>query len=267
MHHRLLVFDFDGVLADSFHDSFLTALNSYLQMQPALHLPLDQLIAPPQAVIRFENEHPDVKKRFRALMPFGNRAEDYFVILHLMDRHPEIVLQSESEFLEYKVALGDTGLDRYQKIFYRQRMQRQQSDPAAWAALLPPFKGIVKSVRDLSRRFTLAIATSKDRLSVSLLLKQYKLASLFNEDYILDKDFGQNKRGHLVRLQEITDTASHDMHFIDDKLLHLRSVQDLGVHLYLAAWGYNTAREREQAANDGFQVLELDRLRYIGAKR
>jgi phosphoglycolate phosphatase-like HAD superfamily hydrolase len=112
--------------------------------------------------------------------------------------------------------------------------------------------------------FLLAIATSKDYQSVHLLLNHWGLAQYFEQRNILDKDFAGSKREHLVRFHEEHHIPFSGMHFVDDKVSHLFTVQDLGVHAYLALWGFNTPREHAIAQKSGFRLLSLADLQGLG---
>ncbi len=262
-HEHILVFDFDGVLCDSLHDSIRMAVNTYIQLAPYHTLPVNGSLSPGD-VEPFEKANPDFITQFRQLMPMGNFAEDYFVFLRILEAGAAEAIDSQEQFDAFKRTLSVDMLREYQARFYTLRGQLQSEDPQAWARMLPPFPGIPETVRSLSRRFLCAIATSKDLKSVDILLAQYGLADLFASDRILDKDFAHSKREHLIRFQSNHDVPFGQIHFIDDKLLHLQSVKNLGVNTYLAAWGFNTPREHQTAQAEGITLLRLEDLPRLG---
>lgn len=201
---------------------------------------------------------------FRNLIPFGNRAEDYYALMHSIDTGRAGEIDDQSGFTRFKSGLSEQTMNDYQKTFYRLRKSYQDEDGRAWSGLLPPFPGIADAVRLLSERFILAIATSKDHRSVSLLLESYGLTGYFSPDLILDKDFAHSKREHMNRLHQLTGLSFPEIHFIDDKVLHLLSVADFGVRCYLACWGFNTVREHAIARANGFRTLTLEDLPGLG---
>jgi phosphoglycolate phosphatase-like HAD superfamily hydrolase len=256
----LLIFDFDGVISDSLHDSFFTSLNAYLVAEKTHSLPLTIPLDPPDRIFRFEREQPLLFAEFKRLIPLGNRAEDYFVIWRIIGSGASEDVRSQSDFDRIKEKIRKPVLEAYGRDFYSSRMERQETDPDQWAGLSPVFRGIPAAVESLSARFEPAIATSKDLRSVTLLLNRYGLMPFFKPEFILDNDFSYSKRDHLVYFHEKFGIPFDRMHFIDDKALHLFSVKDLGVHGYLALWGYNTEREHELAEKEGFRLLRIEDL-------
>ena len=252
----LLVFDFDGVISNSVHDSFRTALNSFLKLSPENRLPLSECIDPGEAVFDFEKKCPELFDAFYRLMPFGNRAEDYYVILKIIETKQDCDVQDQQSYNAFKNKLSSVELHQYHQAFYHLRRFYQKS-PETWSDLLPPFPGVVDAVKKLSKQFTLAIATSKDITSVRIQLKSYGLEDCFPVQQILDKEHSDSKRHHLEALQRSHKLPFDQIRFIDDKVLHLISVADLGIQCYLAKWGFNTPREHVLAKDHGFRLLEL----------
>ncbi len=259
-HKPLLVFDFDGVLCDSIHDSFMLSLNTYIEIEPEHHLPLHSPLHPVDPVFAFEKSHPELFEAFRNLLPLGNRAEDYYAMWTIIDTQKIHEVQTQEDFDRFKSKFSQEQMENFAKKFYANRAYLQKNNPTLWAKLLPPFRGIPEAVETFSNRFFLAIATSKDRASVDFLLERYGILKFFPPEYILDKDFAFSKRESFKYLHQQLKIPFHQMHFIDDKVLHLMAVKDLGVRGYLALWGYNTEREHQVAQRNGFVLLELSKL-------
>jgi len=259
----MFVFDFDGVICNSIHDSFMTALNSYIEILPDHLLPLKGPL-PAEAVFSFEENHEQFFREFSLLLPLGNFAEDYYVLLCILENDRAHEIKTQAEFDAFKRSLSGQVLSLYQEIFYRKRHKMQKADPDAWSNLLPPFDGIPETIRSLSQHYVCAIATSKDHQSVDILLRKYKLTDCFQRENILDKEFAESKRDHLTQFHEKHNVPFKDIHFIDDKVSHLIKVKDLGVQPYLAVWGFNTEREHEIALEHGFKLLRLEALGEMG---
>lgn len=255
----LLVFDFDGVISESVHDSFRTALNTYIELFPDHQLPVRQTVNPPRQIFEIEKQFPSLYRSFRQAMPFGNRAEDYYVILNIIENLKSESVQNQEAYNRYKAELPSDRLEQYHKHFYSLR-QSYQANPEAWVRLLPPFPGIVDAIKQLSDRFALAIATSKDEASIHIQLESYGLKEYFPARLILDKEISPHKRDHLIHLHNQSGLPFRQIRFIDDKVLHLIDVADLGVRCYLATWGFNTPREHRIAESHGFTLLKLDNL-------
>ncbi len=262
---RILVFDFDGVICNSIHDSFATALNTYIHIIDDHNLPLRTLLASDK-VFKFEKEFPETFKSFSDLMPLASCAEDYFVLLFLIDQNRTDQIHDQNEFNHFKENFSPTQLDEYHKAFYQIRTRMREDNLGKWLDLLLPFPGIPDTIRTLSNRFTLAISTSKDRPSVVLLMERYGLSDCFKPENIFDKDLARSKRDHMIRLQTEYQVPFSQIHFIDDKVSHLLAVRDLGVHNYLACWGFNSEREVRIALKEGFTPIQLKDIKQIGDK-
>jgi phosphoglycolate phosphatase-like HAD superfamily hydrolase len=259
----LVVLDFDGVIADSIHDSWMTAVNAFVEMFPNHGLPVDGPI-PPDGVFEFERRHPELFSDFKRLIPLGNRAADYLAPLRLIARREADGIKDQKDFDTEQAHLPPELRERFGALFYELRIRLQDADPESWAGLIPAFPSLPEAVRELDKRFRLAIATSKDRRSVDILLRRYGLADCFSPGLILDKAFSYSKRLHLLQLSKSTGVTFDRIHFVDDKTMHLVQVKDLGVRGYLALWGFNTDRERMLAQKEGFTLLSLEGLKHLG---
>jgi phosphoglycolate phosphatase-like HAD superfamily hydrolase len=252
---RLVVLDFDGVIADSAPEAFVVALRTWLALRPTSRLrdgalPPGPAAPPPEQVLA----HP-LYARFLELMPLGNRAEDYGVELHAIESGASAPDQAAYDAV--KAGLDRDWLRDFHRAFYRERAALSEADPEGWHRLTGPYPGIPDVLRRRGRAAQLAIATAKDRRSVARLLEAYRIADLFAPDRVLDKEAGVTKRAHLEHLRAATGLACGDMRFVDDKVNHLDDVAGLGVRCALAGWGYNGPREAALAAARGYPVLSL----------
>ena len=260
----ILVFDFDGVISNSVHDSFRTALNTYIAFRPVHSLPVDRALGTAAETYRFETDHPGLFDLFCKLIPLGSHAEDYYTIFTLLDRKAVHEVKSQGDFDAYRKAIPDGEQKAYHALFYEIRNALQKKDPKDWAGLMPVFPEVAEALPVLSERFILAIATAKDLFSVNLQLKEYGIERYFLPENILDKDFAKAKLDHLTLLRRRHGVPFERIHFIDDKVLHLVSVAGLGVRCYLAVWGFNTRREHSLAKKHGFVLLKLEELKDLG---
>lgn len=238
---KALVLDFDGVLADSAPECFEVALRTYGDLCPG------------ERLHRFERE--TLFREFIALLPLGNRAEDFGVALAAIDAGVRPVDQRAYDAFFAARAAG--WLDAFHRRFYEHRAALAASDPARWRALTPPYTAFVSILRRHAGRVPFAIATAKDRGSVRTLLAGWGVDDLFPEALVLDKETGRNKAEHLERLQQRLALPFAELTFVDDKVSHLDTVSPLGVICALAAWGYNGPREQRLARAHGHLVCSL----------
>ena len=239
---KALALDFDGVISDSVRESFAVAMGSYLDLRQ------DSSLA--------ERDRDELYREFFELMPLGNRAEDYGTTLIALDsRHS---LPDQDSYDVFRRAQDPEWLDRYHRRFYEVRAEMARTDPDGWRRLMRPYDPFVQVLRRRAGDAAYAIATSKDRESVAVLLKEYGIEDLFPPQLVMDKESGEKKTGHLRQLRAALGCDFPEITFVDDKVNHLDAVAPLGVRCALAAWGYNSRREHELAAGRGYLVCRLE---------
>jgi phosphoglycolate phosphatase-like HAD superfamily hydrolase len=256
---NVLTLDFDGVLFNTAREAAVVALRVYLEMRP------DSRLRPQAEQIELALSDPardvlddPLVASFVALMPMGNRAEDFGVALSAIDGR--ITIDDQTAYDAFYATHSEKWRHAFHARLYEVRGAFASSNEAAWLRLQPPYPTIVEVLRRRAKEVTLALATAKDRLSVRRLLAHHGLADLFAEDLVLDKEAGLAKTAHLELIRARTGTAFPDITFVDDKVNHLQSVAPLGVRCVLAKWGYNGERERSLARTLGFAVCSADAL-------
>jgi len=238
---KLLSLDFDGVISDSAREAFAVALRTWRALRPESTLQ--------------QADRASLYGGFIALMPLGNRAEDYGVSLAALESGVELV--DQAAFDAFYAAQDATFLRAFHKRFYVERTQLSEEDPSGWRAMLGPYPELIAILQRRAGSCRYAIATAKDRRSVGLLLADYGVAELFAPDLVLDKETGVTKVAHHEHLARVTGLEYAEMTFVDDKVSHLEAVAMLGVRCALAAWGYNGPREHQLAGAGGHLVCTL----------
>lgn len=254
---RALVLDFDGVISDSARECFVVALRTYLDLEPRSTLRASTAPATRERC-GWGAETEALFERFVALMPLGNRAEDFGVALVALDRGANIADQTAYD--AFYATCGEPWRGRFHTLFYEHRHAFIASDTRAWLALNRPYEQVITALRRRPASVTPAIATAKDRASLRLLLDEYGIGDLFPERLVLDKETGMSKRAHMQAIAAALALPFAAITFLDDKLNHLDAVRDLGVRCALATWGYNGPREREQARARGDLLCTLETL-------
>ena len=255
---QLLVLDFDGVISDSASESFMVALATYTSMRPdsTLCSSAENLMRAGLAGGLLARLQRDVLYRdFLELMPLGNRAEDFAVLLGILEERKKV--EDQADYDRERAKHDPLFLEEFHERFYLQRASFSEADPVAWQRLLAPYPEFTRLLRARAGSVEFALATAKDRRSVTALLEAYEIADLFPSELVLDKETGANKCAHLEALSERTRLTFAEVTFVDDKVNHLDSVASLGVRCVLAAWGYNGERERKLARERGYLVCEL----------
>lgn len=239
---KLLSLDFDGVLSDSAREAFAVARRTWRALHPASPL--------------HGADEAALYRDFLALMPLGNRAEDYGVSFAAIEAG--LAFEDQAAYDAWFAAQDPAALRAFHERFYVERRALSEEDPSGWRAMLGPYPALLAILRRRAGTVRYAIATAKDRRSVSLLLADYGVADLFEPALVLDKEMGRTKVAHHERLARATGLAYEEITFVDDKVNHLDAVAALGVRCALAAWGYNGPREHRLAHAHGHLVCRLD---------
>ncbi len=254
---KLLALDFDGVIADSAPEAFWVALRTFAALRPETRLAAGRaaLLAERQAPSPGAVAEDPLYAPFLALMPLGNRAEDFGVALLALEGGA--ALPDQPRYDAFRARQSGSWLRDYHDRFYRIREELCAADPRGWHALTAPYAPFLDLLRRRAGDALLAIATAKDRRSVAALLSSYGIGHLFPERRILDKETGVSKVEHLVHLQRAEGVPFSEITFLDDKVNHLDRVRSLGVRCGLASWGYNGPREVQAARARGYLVCAL----------
>jgi phosphoglycolate phosphatase-like HAD superfamily hydrolase len=235
---KLLALDFDGVISDSAPECFATACATWRTLVPDSPLLAGDLGA--------------LREAFLAMMPLGNRAEDFGVVLRALEAGAHI--ESQADYDAFRDALDREWLRGFHQRFYEERAALAAADRAAWLAQQGPYPELVAALPRLASRVELAIATAKDRRTVRVLLGEYGIEALFPEGRVHDKETGVTKAAHMEVLAGELGVGFDEITFVDDKVNHLDVVAPLGVRCVLAGWGYNGPREHALAAERGYPV-------------
>ncbi len=226
-----LALDFDGVFWDSVGECYVTAQRAWREL--------------------FGAELPECEQGFRSGRWMARVGSDFGKLLSLAARDSQADLGGYS-CTDWEALLFPQG-PQFEQVFYRQREQARQSDLAGWAALQGPYPGFLEEFPALHAHFGQpAIATTKDADSVRQLIAPLGLDLL-----VLGREFSTDKRVQIRHLAADWGVEPSAITFLDDLLDNLRPVQETGARVALAAWGYNTPDEREQARREGIPVLEL----------
>ena len=252
-----LALDFDGVICESLLEAFLITWKISSEISPELvHQSVDNPYI--KNIHHFRDQKTDHWNDFQALVPFGNRSEDYLVIQQAVDDGMQF--ENQEQFDSYKNERFPLNiLDAFHHRFYEVRYGMMKDDWMGWLSLNEPYPGIVEALHKLSERYCMAVCTSKDGRTVEELLDSYGVSSIFRTP-VYDKTQGPSKRAHLQKLSEDSGVGIHKLTFVDDKLSHLIDCESLGARMVLSSWGYNSAQDHESAARHGFTVLGLEQL-------
>ncbi|HPC81747.1 MAG TPA: HAD hydrolase-like protein [Thermoanaerobaculaceae bacterium] len=256
---RALVLDFDGVVIDSAREGLLVSLRTYLDLDPGSPLAteapeLEAVLLDPRTGL---HAHPRLAA-FMALMPLGNRAEDYGVAWAILEHGARV--EGQADYDAFYAGTDPGWRQAFHARFYERRHAWVARRRDEWLALHRPYDHVAEVLGRHLGEVAFGLATAKDRASVWALLEAFGLAALFCADLVADKETGVSKIAHLHAIRDRLACRFEELTFVDDKLNHLEAVAALGVRGVLAAWGYNGERERALARARGFAMASAEDL-------
>ncbi|KAJ8749009.1 hypothetical protein K2173_013452 [Erythroxylum novogranatense] len=257
----LYALDFDGVLCDSCGESSLSAVKAAKLRWPALFDGVDtsteEWIVDQMHIVR-----PVVETGYENVL---------LVRLLLESRIPSIRKSSVAEGLTVEMILDnwsklkpvimeEWGEDRDPLIdlFGKVRDEWMDQDLATWIGANRFYPGVAEALKFASSSIYI-VTTKQGRFADSL------LRELAGVTIPLEKIYGLGTGPKVEVLKQLQSRPEHQglkLHFVEDRLATLKNVIKEpkldGWNLYLGDWGYNTQKEREEAASiSRIQLLQL----------
>jgi phosphoglycolate phosphatase-like HAD superfamily hydrolase len=231
---RILALDFDGVLWDSVGECFVMARRAY---QNLYGLPCSDLEAP--------------FRRGRWLVRTGG---DFLLVLQLAMADPDGDLttypkQQFSQLQRDKVK----ECQEFAQEFYALREQCRDQRWQEWISYQHPYPLFLQQLEELRPIFDqIVVCTTKDAQSARMLLASAQL-----EFPVYGREVALDKSHQISALCQEHAVAPDQIFFIDDLVDNLDQGRPSGARCGLAAWGYNTAAERQLAQQAGYPVLDV----------
>jgi phosphoglycolate phosphatase-like HAD superfamily hydrolase len=243
-HMNVFALDFDGVLCDSAAEAGVTAWRAGSRIWPqwrGLEPPADYL------------------RRFVKLRPVIETGYQTVLLMKLIhdDLSDDCIM---AEFLERcEALLGELGWTRKQcgRLFNQIRTEWMQQNLEDWLSRHRFYPQVWKTFTEHLASEPIFIVTTKQERFVEALLDAAGIAFPIERIFGLDK--GQAKEAVLVQLLQGSEFRHAHWHFVEDRLKTLLRIVECEslrrVRLYLAAWGYNTAKDRSMARRLPFVTL------------
>lgn len=248
---RWFAFDFDGVLCDSASETGKTALVCLKLLLPELQVDGDDEL---EWVRKFCTARPVLETGFEAIvimhrLVVGRElAEDMVnspTALHDMERALDAMPWSKQQLMD---------------LFKRERDLWIERDEEGWLASNSFYSPALDALKQLwtENKCSVYVITTKHRTFARKLLERAGVVD-FPEDRLFG--LGSGKKRDVLGMLASTREARLGGHcvFVEDRVETLRDVAANGalpVHLVLAGYGYNTARDRASALESGFTVCE-----------
>ncbi|XP_028769272.1 uncharacterized protein LOC114747544 [Neltuma alba] len=258
----LYALDFDGVLCDSCGESSISAVKAAKVRWPGLFDGVDSAT---------EDWIIDQMYAVRPVVETG--YENVLLVRLLLEtRTPSIRKSSVAEgltvegILENWLALkpiimkewGEENRDALINLFGKIRDEWLENDFTTWIGANRFYPGVTDALKFASSR--VYIVTTKQSRFADALLRELAGVTI-PPDRIFGLGTGP-KVEVLKRLQKKPEHQGLRLHFVEDRLATLKNVikePELdGWNLYLVDWGYNTQKEREEAATiPRIRLLEI----------
>lgn len=247
---KVLALDFDGVIADSQYECLFVGFNAYLRLNKNTKLFGGKKFT----FNNFNNikkKYKNTIKKYENLRPYVIGAFSWYVILYIMDFSIRIKHQYQFNNVREKLIKN---FDEYVNYFYNERSKLQEKNYKKWLKLEAPFKKIIEGIKKLEKGYIITIATNNNRKSIYGLFKKYKI----KPKIIADSNISLNKKKQLECIKNKLKVNFNEIHFVDDQVKHFPRLLKLGVNCYLATWGYNNKRQRQEAKKLWVVMLRED---------
>ncbi|KAL5572878.1 hypothetical protein UlMin_022475 [Ulmus minor] len=249
---NLYALDFDGVICDSCGESSLSAVKAAKLRWPGLFNGVD---------LALENWIVDQMYTVRPVVETG--YENLLLVRLLLEtRLPSIRKSSVSEGLTVEgilenwsklkpIILEEWGEERDPLIalFGKVRDEWMDKDLATWIGANRLYPGVSDALKFASS--SLFIVTTKQSRFADALLRELAGVTIPPE-----RIYGLGSGPKVEVLKQLQKRPEHQgltLHFVEDRLATLKNVikePELdGWNLYLGDWGYNTQKERDEAAS------------------
>ncbi|GAB2291018.1 hypothetical protein Dimus_025274 [Dionaea muscipula] len=263
----LYALDFDGVLCDSCGESSLSAVKAAKLRWPSLFVGVDSdledWIVDQMRIVR-----PVVETGYENLLLVRLLLEmrvhsirkssvaEGLTIEGILENWPKIKPIILEEWAENR----DTLIDLFGKV----RDEWIENDLATWIGANRFYPGVPDALQFASSK--IYIVTTKQSRFASVLLQELAGVTVPSE-----RIYGLGTGPKVEVLKQLQKKAEHQgmtLHFVEDRLATLKNVikePELDSwNLYLAKWGYNTQKEREEAASfPRIQLLELSEFSWL----
>lgn len=243
----LLAFDFDGVLCDGRAEYLESSWQVYCGVWNISHVKLNTIAS------RFY--------KLRSVIETG--WEMPLLLRSLFEGISDAEILDNWSSLVWKM-LDKSGLTQQEmaQLLDEKRDRWIENNESNWLAHHEFYPGVIQRVQAILNQPTpqVYIITTKEGRFARKLLQQHGIQ--FPADHIIGKEYQQPKTETLTKLLQ---KDSH-VWFVEDRLKTLLTVAKQphlqSIRLFLADWGYNTARSRQQAQNhQQIHLLSLDQFK------
>ena len=244
---NVLVLDFDGVISNSIGECFI---NSYRAFHEWNSVDDDFL----------KVDQPEMEKLFIKYRYLVGPAYEYYCLWKTIE---ECIERPDLDFVEryqnQKQNSSQKLFEEFSERFFGLRNAFRKKNLEQWIDLNPLYPGILSFLEYIEKKYLVFIASTKDEESIDLILKNAGFTMQKNN--IFGKKFSTDKFHQLNEIIRKTGSFPEKVSFIDDNADHLKRVSPIGIHCYLAMWGYCAPELDKVHDQMTFTAMSLNSLR------
>lgn len=231
---KIVVFDFDGVIADSKDEVAVISSKAYEKMTGK---------APP----KMNDEH-------RGLM---KTAEDIYAVFRLLSEGRELDFESVKEARKN----WPDECRKFMEEFYAYRYFLMENEPESWLGRVKIYKGMDAIIHNVGKKYEIFISTGRDARSVKFVLSRNGIK--MKEGNVIDRNFSTDKKDHMRYIAQKSGACMEEIVFIDDILEQVSRVGELGCKVILSSWGFSSKAQLREAEQNGITIAEISSLEEI----
>ena len=255
---KILAVDFDGVISDSALKSLFVSHNAYCK-----YFGSEVKRNFGGKLFTFENWE-EMQKQYKKEMDYYHHLRsylefpgDFFVIIKIMEE--QVRIKDQQEFIAYRNQI-QFDYQFFRELFFKEKEKWQKKSFRKWFFLSPVFKEVVKGIQRFTKEGQkVVIATSNLGEAIHPAFQQEYLGFEIDIEDIFDKSFGRHKAEHMQAIAKKYGVELGEIYFIDDQLSYIVGTDVLGVHVFLAGWGYCTESQKEEAKKEKIIVIEEEK--------
>ncbi|MBA7500546.1 hypothetical protein ES704_03306 [subsurface metagenome] len=262
----VLAIDYDGVIVDSDSKSLFIAYNAYNRIIQDSNNYIFGV-----KYLTFNNWEKVVKnyhkkiKAYKKLRPYATNANGYLLIIDLIKKG--IIVNCQEDFDFRKKELGFDKKEYFDE-FYKEKERIHKINIFEASKLEPIHLNVFEGIKQFSSEGIDVFITTLNRKEDVLKYFNFNYPFFSNNIRdILDIKYGENKIHQIKHIAKKYTINFNDIHFIDDQVSHLIQTKMLGIHLYLAGWGYTSNEQKKQARENNIPIIKSEKEFYPYIKR
>ncbi|MCD6247620.1 MAG: HAD family hydrolase [Candidatus Diapherotrites archaeon] len=244
----LVVFDFDGVLADPVFSIATIAHKAYCKLYHKI--PLEFVVK----AIR------DAKHVLRA-------GPDIMPVVLLAVEGKNLKRLTREELLEFEKSLGKK-LSKLEQAYYQPKVSLRKNKKY-WASLFRPHKTALAQFKKVMKKHKVLIATTRHREDILVCFDNWGVR--FDENNIVDLRISKDKQEQFRYIRKKMKVPFKRMIFIEDTLWNARAVKKLDVQVLLSTWGLSNKQQWLEAEKLGIKPIkrqsdiykEIEKIEYL----